>query len=141
MIQRFQFRFLNVLRNFRTLSSPSLRQLGIPVLLIVLGIPLFVHGQMGGMGGGGVGGMAAGGAGPAGGGLGGMGGSPALVERNEMLSELAKNPVVFKRPTGEVPLWLKSARTACESTEMLREKLNQNFEANFSEAPLGGTCQ
>ncbi len=94
------------------------------VLLLVFTIPWFVYGQ--GMGGGGMPGM--------GGGVmgldGGMGGYES--PREKLLEELAKNPVTWERPAGEIPFWLKNGKVACDSYEFVRDKLNKTVEIDVS---------
>lgn len=97
------------------------------VLLLAVSIPWVVYGQMG-MGGGGMGGMV--------GGLGGME-SP----REKWLEELAKNPVSWERPAGEVPFWLKNGKAASDATELVRNKLNEMGELDFSDESLSAFFQ
>lgn len=104
------------------------------VLLLAISIPWVVYGQMG-MGGGGMGGM--------GGGQGGMGGGQGGMEspREKWLEELAKNPVSWERPEGEVPFWLKNGKAACDATELVRDKLNEIGELDFSDVSLSAFFQ
>lgn len=92
------------------------------VLLLAISIPWVVYGQMG-MGGGGMGGM--------GGGLGGME-SP----REKWLEELAKNPISWERPEGDVPFWLKNGKVACDSTNFVRDQLNKVEEVDLVRLPV-----
>jgi hypothetical protein len=103
------------------------------VLLLVFSIPWVVYGQMG-MGG--MGGMG-------GGGMGGMGPvmSGVMSSRDKLLEELTKNPVEWERPEGEVPFWLKNGKVACDSTELVRNRLNETEELAFSEVSLSAFFQ
>ncbi|MEQ1826088.1 MAG: hypothetical protein ABL921_09080 [Pirellula sp.] len=104
----------------------------VPALLLFIGLPWIVYGQMGGMGGMGGGGMAGGGM--AGGGMG-MPDNP-LVSRSKILEDLSKNPITWKRPDGPAPHWLRNGKARCEASESLRARLNEPKDLKLESMPL-----
>ena len=106
-------------------------------LLLVACLPWLAYSQMGGGGGGmGMGGMGMGGMGMGGMGMGGMdGGMPGGMGGGGRQNQ-TREIVTYHRPGGPPPSWLVNGLASVESTERLRDAMNQPIRVEKNQEKL-----
>jgi hypothetical protein len=63
---------------------------------------------------------------------GGFGGEAPKTQVELLVEEIANNPAVWSRPTGEEPAWLSNGKSSVDATETLRAKLNETVDIELS---------